>query len=249
MKHATTLAEAFEEICLLDAPLNVRLAAYADKLRELGFPFAEAYDHLAARLLAGEIGKSAPAVGDLMPDFLLPSKGGSLVSLDDVTRTGPAVVSFNRGHWCPFCKIELRTIAEHHGELSAVGARIVSILPDRQEFTEPLRTSTFGKVEILTDVENGYALSLELAIWLGDQLRDLMRGRGHHLESYQGAEGWFVPLPATFVIGRDKRVLARHVDPDIRRRMEIDAILAAVRSDEPRAFDRPEQLNGNPDDS
>jgi hypothetical protein len=33
-----TLAEAFEEICVMDAPLNERLRAYADKLRELDFP-------------------------------------------------------------------------------------------------------------------------------------------------------------------------------------------------------------------
>jgi len=34
----------------MDAPLNARLAAYAAKLRELNFPFAEAYDDLVARL-------------------------------------------------------------------------------------------------------------------------------------------------------------------------------------------------------
>jgi hypothetical protein len=34
----------------MEAPLNERLAAYADALRELNFPFAEAYDELFARL-------------------------------------------------------------------------------------------------------------------------------------------------------------------------------------------------------
>jgi peroxiredoxin len=230
LKQAKTLAEAFEDICVMEAPLNERLAAYAGKLRELSFPFAEAYDALVARLLAGEIGNSAPAVGEIMPDFILSSKAGRLVSLDDLIVRGPAVISFNRGHWCPFCKIELRTIAEHHAELTAVGAEIVSIIPDRQQFTEPLRTSSFGKLHVLTDIDNGYALSLGLAMWLGDRLKELMRGRGLHLETYQGGDGWFVPLPATFVVGQDKRVLARHVDPDFRRRMEVDEILAAVRS-------------------
>ncbi len=233
----------------MEAPLNERLAAYAGKLRELSFPFAEAYDALVGRLLAGEIGSAAPAVGEIMPDFILPSKAGRLLSLDDVTLRGPAVISFNRGHWCPFCKIELRAIVEHHEELKAAGTEVVSIIPDRQEFAGTLRSSAFDKLHVLTDVDNGYALSLGLALWLGERLKELMQGRGLHLETYQGSDGWFVPLPATFVVGQDKRVLARHVDPDFRRRMEIDEILRAVRSAKEATPIVPDSLNGGGGDS
>ena len=139
MTNATTLAEAFEDICMMDGPLNARLAAYAAKLRELNFPFAEAYDDLVARLYAGEIGKEAPAVGDVMPPFLLSTKSSRLVSLDELTTKGPVVISFNRGHWCPFCKIELRTIASFHREIAEHRAQVVSIMPDRQKFVGDLR--------------------------------------------------------------------------------------------------------------
>ncbi|WP_139247913.1 peroxiredoxin-like family protein [Hyphomicrobium sp. CS1GBMeth3] len=244
MKQARTLAETFEDICVMEAPLNERLAAYAEKLRELSFPFAEAYDALVARLLAGEIGTTAPAVGEVMPDFILPSKSGRLLALDDVIKRGPAVISFNRGHWCPFCKIELRTIAEHHAELEATGTEVVSIIPDRQEFAGKLRAAAFDQLHVLTDVENGYALSLGLVLWLGDRIKGLMQGRGHHLETYQGADGWFVPLPATFIVGPDKRVLARHVDPDFRRRMEIEEILRTVRAANGSPLNPPLPLNG-----
>lgn len=226
---ASSLAEAFEAICVMDAPLNVRLAAYADKLRELNFPFAEAYDELVARLIVGEIGRDAPKAGDPMPPFLLPGADQKLVSLEDALRNGPAVISFNRGHWCPFCKIELRTIAQYHDELQALGATVVSIVPDRQKFVQDLRLSTHQAMWIVTDVDNGYALSMGLVLWLGDRLKTLMKGRGHHLETYHGNDGWFVPLPATFVVGRDGKVIARHVDPEFRTRMEIDEILAALR--------------------
>jgi peroxiredoxin len=239
LKKATTLAGAFEEICASDAPLNERLAAYAEKLRELNFPFAEAYDTMVSRVLAGEVGHMAPAVGETMPDFMLPGRAGKLVTLDEVTLRGPAVISFNRGHWCSFCKIELKTLVEHHGEITAAGGEMVSIIPDRQQFVEPLRSLILDKFEILTDIDNGYALSLGLVMWIGEHLKTLMKGRGYHLETYHGTDGWFVPVPATFVVGRDKSVLARFVDPDFRRRMEIDEILAALRS--------VEALNGSRD--
>jgi peroxiredoxin len=228
LKKTSTLAEAFEEICVMDAPLNERLAAYAERLRELGFPFSEAYDDLIGRLLAGEIGTTAPAPGEPMPPFVLPAQSGALISLEELIARGPVVVSFNRGHWCPFCRIELKTIAAYHNEIAAHGAEVVSIMPDRQQFVGKLRSETWDMLPILTDIDNGYALSLGLVMWLGERLRELMRGRGYHLETFHGNDGWFVPLPATFVVGKDGRVITRFVDPDFRKRMELDDILAAL---------------------
>jgi peroxiredoxin len=212
----------------MDAPLNERLAAYADTLRELNFPFAEAYDDLVARLKAGEVGAMAPSVGELMPPFSLPAHSGRMVSLDEILRAGPAVISFNRGHWCPFCKIELATIADHQDEIAARGGQLVSILPDRQQFVRRLPDEILSSFIILTDIDNAYALSLGLVMWLGQRIAELMEGRGHRLSEYQGNDGWFVPLPATFVVGSDGRVRARHVDPEFRQRMQIADILAAL---------------------
>ena len=228
MSSKNTLAEVFDEICMMDGPLNARLAAYASKLRELNFPFAEAYDDLVARLYAGEVGQEAPKIGETMPSFILPSKGGTAVSLEELIADGPLVISFNRGHWCPFCKIYLRGIASFHEQIAAHGARVVSIMPDRQQFLDEARATTGDSLDILTDVDNGYALSLGLVMWLGDTLKELMRGRGYHLESFHGSDGWFVPVPATFVIDQDQRIIARFVDPDFRKRVEIDDILAAL---------------------
>lgn len=228
MSQSQTLAAAFADICTMDAPLNVRLTAYATKLRELNFPFAEAYDELVARLYAGEVGLDAPSVGARMPAFVLPSRSGALVSLDELTSKGTVVLSFNRGHWCPFCKIELRTLAGYHRELARNGARTVSIMPDRQVFTSELRVWTHDSVIILTDIDNGYALSLGLVMWVGERLKVLMQGRGYHLDAYHGNDGWFLPVPATFVVDKDSYIRARFVDPAFRKRMAIDEILAAT---------------------
>lgn len=231
MTQIITLAAAFDEICRIDAPLNVRLAAYADKLRELNSPFAKAYDHLVGRLRAGKAGAQAPAVGEIMPPFLLPTEPVRLVSLDELTATGPVVVSFDRGHWCPFCRINLRSIADFRDELEARGAQVVSIIPDRQEFAQRLRSESFDKLYVLTDIDNGYALSLGLTMWLGDDIKSHMLERGYRLATFQGNDGWYVPIPATFIVGRDGRVIARFVDPDFRKRMDIEAILAALKTE------------------
>jgi hypothetical protein len=39
-----------------------------------------------------------------------------------------------------------------------------------------------------------------------------------------------LPIPATFVVDQNSRVKARFVDPDYRKRMAVENMLAALRS-------------------
>ncbi|HEY8128197.1 MAG TPA: peroxiredoxin-like family protein, partial [Hyphomicrobium sp.] len=207
--------------------LNDRLAAYVAKMRELKIPFAEANDELVARLKATDVGTLAPTVGDIMPPFMLPSHDRKLISLEEMLAKGPTVISLNRGHWCPFCRIAIGELATMHDAIKASGAEVVSIMPETQKFTRQLSEAE-ASLMILSDVDNGYALSLGLVFWVGDRIKSLMRDYDIHLDEFQGNDGWFLPVAATFVVGQDGRVLARCVDADFRKRMEVDEILTAL---------------------
>lgn len=227
---ATSVQDAFEKICATEAPLHERMAAFSEAVREFGLPFAEAYDDLVARIRSGEAGSAAPEPGEPMPGFLLPDSSGRLVSLEDVIAEGPAVISFNRGHWCEYCRIELTAFRQGMSEIAAHGARVVSIMPESEVFTGKAAAEAGNALEILSDIDNGYALTMGLAIWLGDRVRNLYLSHGLNLERFQNSPNWFVPIPATFVVGRDGMIVARHVDPDFRNRMDIEAIIAALKT-------------------
>ena len=51
---------------------------------------------------------------------------------------------------------------------------------------------------------------------------------GVELEKYQGNQGYFLPMAAKFIVGRDGLVKARQVNIEFRERMEPDAIIAAL---------------------
>ena len=80
---------------------------------------------------------------------------------------------------------------------------------------------------MLTDLDNGYALSLNLAIWLGTEIERLLSDLD--MAGFHSNDGWVLPIPATFVVGRDGMVRARFVDPDFRRRMAIEDLLASLK--------------------
>lgn len=106
----------------------------------------------------------------------------------------------------------------------------MAITPEGRKYTAALKTESGAEFSILTDVDNGYALSLNLAIWVDEAMSRLIAAAGWNIPIYQGNNSWILPIPATFIVGTDGKVVARYVDPDYRRRMEIEDLLVALKS-------------------
>jgi peroxiredoxin len=224
------LEETFRQCCEMDASLNERLARFAIVSRELNPSYATLVDQLIARLESSSAGTGGPRPGDPMPPFLLTDQTGRLVSLSDVISDGPVALIFHRGHWCPYCRINTKSLAQAYPRIREAGGKIVAVMPVRQQYTAQMIAELDLPFPILTDLDNGYAMSLDLAIWLGAELRDFFAKRGHDLPAYQGNDAWMVPIPATFVVSTDGMVRARFIDPDYRRGVEVDDLLAAFRA-------------------
>ena len=225
----TTLPEAFVEAENRNASLGMRLAAYRDSTLRIRPDIAKAYDDLVARLDMLDSGKIGPQVGEPLPEFNLPDENGQLVSLSSLLRSGPAVISLNRGHWCPYCKLELRSLAAIHDEIRQLRARIVSIMPDTATFTGDYAKQNRLPFPILSDMDLGYSLSLGLIFWVGVEIQRLYEDAGIELERYQGNQGHFLPMGAKFIVGQDGLIKARQVNIEFRERMEPEAVLAVLR--------------------
>ena len=221
--------EAFKRVRDMDASLDEQLRAFADAARQRRPDFAAAVDRLVERLRQYGAGDAAPQAGEPMPPFVLPDDAGHMVSLDQLLTRGPVAVTFHRGHWCPYCRININALAQAHKEIAAEGGQIVAIMPDRQKFVAELKSQSNVPFPILTDMDNGYALSLNLTIWVGAEMQKMMEGR-QDLPTFQGNSSWMLPIPATFVVGRDGTIKARFMDPDYRKPMAIAEMLKALRS-------------------
>ena len=226
---AKTPAEVLSELESRNATLGSRLAAYRERSTRLRPDIAKAYDDLVARLAHLDRGEVGPQVGEYLPEFNLPDHTGELVSLSSVLRSGPAVISINRGHWCPYCKLELRSLAAINDEIGRLGARVISIMPDSAGFTGDYARQNQLPFPILSDTDLGYSLMLGLIFWVGAEIQRLYDDAGVDLEKYQGNKGAFLPMAAKFIVGRDGRIAARQVNIEFRERMEPDAVLAALR--------------------
>jgi peroxiredoxin len=221
------LDEAFRRVRDLDLSLQQQLRALAETLRRESPEFAAAVDRLVTRLRHYGAGEAAPKIGDSMPPFILPDESAQKVSLEELLDRGPVAVIFHRGHWCPFCRINISALVEAHKALPA-NAEIVAIMPDRQKFVADLKRQSQVPFPILIDADNGYAMSLNLAIWVGAEIQKMTEAGRLDPPIFQGNSSWLLPIPATFVVGQDGLIRERFIDPDYRNRMMISDMLAAM---------------------
>jgi peroxiredoxin len=222
------LEEVFQTVRNNDWPLSLRLKAVADEVRTKSPEFADAVDTFVHRLEAAQAGEGAPRVGEAMPDFTMPDHDGKLVSLSEILTRGPTVLAFHRGHWCPYCRLNMVGLAEIQDQLG--DATIHAISAERQTYTRKLRAESGARFPFLTDLDGGYALSINLAIWVDELMAEMIDGAGWDIPGYQGGQAWILPVPSVFILDRQGIVRTRHVDPDYRRRMELDAIVAGVKA-------------------
>ena len=233
MKDPTSTRRSMSTaLCQAESPkalLSSELSAYREESGKRRPDFARAYDELVERLNVIDRGQLGPQLGDFMPGFNLPDENGRFISLPFLLQSGPVVISINRGHWCPYCKLELRSLAAIHDEIRRLGARVISIMPDSARFTNGYVVQNELPFPVLSDIDLGYSLSLGLIFWVGAEIRQLYEQVGVELEKYHGNQGYFLPMAAKFIVGRDGLVKARQVNIEFRERMEPKAIITALR--------------------
>jgi len=87
----------------------------------------EVFSRNSQQLHARGIPAGVVKVGDALAPFTLYNAVGKPVGLEDLVATGPAVLVFYRGGWCPYCNIELRALQGRLTEIEALGASLLAI--------------------------------------------------------------------------------------------------------------------------
>jgi peroxiredoxin len=176
------------------------------------------------------LARAALGVGEVVPEFVLPDPHGRQVGIADLLVGGPAVISFYRGGWCPYCNLELRALQARLPELRELGASLVAIspeLPDRSLSTEEKNGLSFP---VLSDHSNEVARKFRIVHAIPPDVVAYQHRNGNDVASYNGAKTAEVPLPATYVVDGGGVVHYAFVAADYTRRADPDEVVVAARA-------------------
>ncbi len=193
--------------------------------------FMKGVDEIIHQAKVFQQGSDAIKIGQKAPSFELPNPEGKLISLDTLIQEGPLVITFYRGHWCPYCNLQLRALQTRLDKIHSLGATLVAIspqVPDGSMTKDEI--SNMGFV-VLSDQDAKIATQYGVAWKVPTFLQEHMRvDRKLDLEKINNGNANILPIPATFILGRDGVVAWNYVNVDYRTRSEPDDIIQALQN-------------------
>lgn len=167
--------------------------------------------------------------GDRAPAIILNNARGEPVDVKTLLAKGPVIVTFYRGGWCPFCNMELKAFQDLLPEITAAGASLVAISPEKPDDTLSTAEKNALTFEVLSDVGQKVGRAFGLVYEFTDELRGVYQGFGLDIPGKNGApDEWALPVSATYVIGSDGVILYADTGVDYRYRADPREVLKAL---------------------
>lgn len=178
-----------------------------------------------SEMLNQRLDSNALTVGDTAPDFTLKSTNQNNVNLYELLKTKPVIISFFRGSWCPFCVTEL----EHYQknlvtDKKSIATHFLAISPQKTEISSQLCQNNNISLTILSDEGNEVAKKYGLVFTLPDNVRDLYKNLGANLPDFNGDNSYQLPIPATYIIDQNKKIIFSYINVNYMERVDISEL-------------------------
>ncbi|HEX4286723.1 MAG TPA: peroxiredoxin-like family protein [Terracidiphilus sp.] len=172
-------------------------------------------------------------VGAKAPEFSLKDSNNQTVCSADLLSIGPLILNFFRGRWCSYCVTELEAWRDLYGRVREHGALMVAIGPQIQRQSDFMVGQHGLPFPVLTDTNNLVAEKFGLVYTVPEYHRAYYLSILVNIPFVNGEKSWRLPLPATYVVGKDGIILYAEAHADFRVRPEPEDALAMV-LDQPR---------------
>jgi peroxiredoxin len=201
----------------------------AGAAQQLPAEVLEVFDRSIRDLVDQGVPSNVIEVGDRLDSFSLEDATHHRVSLDEVVESGPAVIVFYRGGWCPYCNLALRTYQKDLiPELDRFDARLVAISPQSPDESLSTKDKAALSFTVLSDPGSRLADQIGIAFQQADDVLAAQRELGLDLAQVNAERVTRLPRPTVLVVDSDRVVRFVDVQPDYTSRTEVSDIVAAL---------------------
>ncbi len=169
-------------------------------------------------------------VGTRISDVTLYDQRGNPVELASLHASGPVVVTFYRGNWCPYCNQALEGWQDNLAAIEAEGASFIALTPEKPDLTSTAIEDNHLSYGVYSDAGREAADAFKVNFALAGSTVKKYKGYGIDLAASNADAQWELPHPATFIVDRNGVVRYAHVDDDYKNgRAEPSEVIAALR--------------------
>lgn len=164
--------------------------------------------------------------GSQAPDFTAADQNGKKFNLKNALKQGPVLLVFYRGVWCPYCNKHLSAIQDSLNLLKERGIEVVAVSPEKPEYGKKMESRTGAEFSLLYD-EN-YTISEAFDVLFLPEKKQIKTYNiflSAELKKSHSDDSQVLPVPATFLIGTNGKILMRNFNRDYKNRSSVSEIL------------------------
>ena len=165
-------------------------------------------------------------VGDKAPLFKVTDQSGKIFSLEKELKKGDVVVVFYRGQWCPYCNKQLGKINDSLALITAKGASVIAVSPETAENVTKTVTKTKASFPVVSDKDLSISKAYKVNYNVEGSLLDTYKKYKIDFTAANGSNGNVLPVPATYIIGKDGSIKYVFFNTDYKQRASVKEILA-----------------------
>ncbi len=182
----------------------------------------------AAQAQTTPLTASVLKVGTTAPAFKAKDGQGRDVELKSLLKKGPVVLYFYRGQWCPYCNKQLSQLQDSLQMLTAKGAQVVVVSPETQDNIDQTVSKTKASFAIIHDRNFAIMKAYRTAFTVDNATATKYQGFGVDLKKANGSDQNVLPVPATYVIGRNGKIKFAYFNPDYKQRVSVKQVAQAL---------------------
>ena len=166
-------------------------------------------------------------VGEVAPSINGVDQFDKVINSSDILKENKILLLFYRGNWCPYCRKHLKLLQENLEELTNKGYYVIVVSPEKPEKTEETSEKIKATFSIIHDVDNTIMKAYKVAFEVNkENVKSYYDYTRNKVKKYNQEDNNTLPVPATYIIGKDGKVAFVHYDPDYTNRKDLQEILS-----------------------
>ncbi len=167
-------------------------------------------------------------LGATAPDFKAFNHKGKSVSLYNELKDGPVVLVFYRGNWSSECMDFLMAIQDSMDVIKEKRGTVIAVTPENAKGIEKTLTKSKAKYSLVSDMNAEIMKLYDVEHKADPHLINQLKTKGVDLKTLNETNATYLPVPAVFVVGKNKKINYIFFEADYTKRPYISDFVATL---------------------
>jgi peroxiredoxin len=166
--------------------------------------------------------------GTAAPNISATDHKGNKIELNELLEQGPVVLTFYRGEWCPHCNNYMKNLQDSLELIQMHNATVLAITPESDIYIDESIDKTGAQFSIIWGENHQIMDDYKVTFKLSGTKNTAYKVVGINVGEASGSGHRMLPVPATYIIGKDGKINGGFFNEDYSLRMPVWEILKVL---------------------